>query len=167
VKKAEASQAREVTKRAIDLLKDMESGFEGDIGDLFSHFTGLPKGAPPELVTWALEHNNVSIEVASLVAHAFFDLLMVTAAFGFAHGQKEVIQAYCHDCHHTLEGNGHGFDQNDGWMDGDKLVHSGSCTYCRYCNPAIFKEQATGNAKPASDTTDLEGRLNTGADFPS
>lgn len=41
----------------------------------------------------------------------------------------------CNLCGHTLKDNSHGFDQNDAWMDGDKLVHSGSCTYCKICNP--------------------------------
>jgi hypothetical protein len=45
----------------------------------------------------------------------------------------------CPDCGHLLKDNLHGFDQNDAWMDGDKLVHSGHCTYCRECNPRIFK----------------------------
>lgn len=45
----------------------------------------------------------------------------------------------CPDCHHSLKENNHGFDQNDGWIEGDKLVHSGSCTYCRICNPRIFE----------------------------
>jgi len=30
-----------------------------------------------------------------------------------------------------------GFDQNDGHMEGEKLVHSGQCTYCVVCNPGI------------------------------
>lgn len=45
----------------------------------------------------------------------------------------------CNGCGHSLENNMHGFDQNDGWLDGDRLVHSGRCTYCKICNPAIFK----------------------------
>jgi hypothetical protein len=44
----------------------------------------------------------------------------------------------CPDCGHSLENNKHGFDQNDGCMDGDKLIHSGRCTYCRFCNLRIF-----------------------------
>jgi hypothetical protein len=36
-----------------------------------------------------------------------------------------------------------------------------------YDDPGWIAEQATETANPASDTTDLEGRLNTGADFPS
>ena len=39
----------------------------------------------------------------------------------------------CDLCGHPLENNSHGFDQNDAYMDGDKLVHSGHCTYCKYC----------------------------------
>lgn len=45
----------------------------------------------------------------------------------------------CNLCHHSLVDNSHGFDQNDGYMDGNKLVHSGACTYCKVCNPALFK----------------------------
>ena len=45
----------------------------------------------------------------------------------------------CGWCGHSLENNSHGFDQNDGWMEGDKLVHSGQCTYCRDCNPILFE----------------------------
>ncbi len=44
----------------------------------------------------------------------------------------------CPDCHHSLKDNSHGFDQNDGVMEGDKLIHSGRCTYCRICNSEIF-----------------------------
>ena len=43
----------------------------------------------------------------------------------------------CKDCGHSLRNNLHGFDQNDAFLDGDKLVHSGSCTYCRVCNPVL------------------------------
>lgn len=43
----------------------------------------------------------------------------------------------CISCGHSLDDNNHGFDQNDGYLDGDKLVHSGSCTYCRDCNPIL------------------------------
>jgi hypothetical protein len=39
----------------------------------------------------------------------------------------------CHWCKHSLKNNSHGFDQSDAWMDGDKLVHSGQCTYCKIC----------------------------------
>lgn len=41
----------------------------------------------------------------------------------------------CPSCRHSLKDNMHGFDQNDAWMDGDKLIHSGRCTYCAICNP--------------------------------
>lgn len=51
----------------------------------------------------------------------------------------------CDLCNHSLADNQHGFDQNDAWMEEDtgsetgyKLVHSGSCTYCRICNPRLF-----------------------------
>lgn len=39
----------------------------------------------------------------------------------------------CDLCDHTLVGNLHGFDQNDGWIEGDKFIHSGHCTYCKIC----------------------------------
>jgi len=39
----------------------------------------------------------------------------------------------CHLCGHSMKNNSHGFDQNDAWMDGDKLVHLGQCTYCKVC----------------------------------
>ena len=39
----------------------------------------------------------------------------------------------CSLCGHSLKDNSHGFDQNDAHMDGDKLVHSGHCTYCKEC----------------------------------
>jgi len=41
----------------------------------------------------------------------------------------------CNLCGHDLVDNKHGFDQNDAWMDGDKLKHGGTCTYCKFCNP--------------------------------
>lgn len=41
----------------------------------------------------------------------------------------------CTLCGHSLIDNEHGFDQNDAWMEGDKLVHSGRCTYCKICSP--------------------------------
>jgi hypothetical protein len=48
----------------------------------------------------------------------------------------------CRDCGHSLENNLHGFDQNDAWLDDqDHLVHSGHCTYCRFCNPRIFEKE--------------------------
>ncbi len=43
----------------------------------------------------------------------------------------------CPDCHHNLKDNDHGFDQNDGWIENNKLVHSGHCTYCKECNPVF------------------------------
>jgi hypothetical protein len=48
-----------------------------------------------------------------------------------------------------LKDNNHGFDQNDGVMDGNRLVHSGHCTYCRVCNsraavPPGTKEERKG-----------------------
>jgi len=47
----------------------------------------------------------------------------------------------CPDCRHSLKNNEHGFDQNDADMDGDVLVHSGQCTYCRECNPKMFEAE--------------------------
>lgn len=40
----------------------------------------------------------------------------------------------CGLCSHSLLNNEHGFDQNDGYMDGDNLIHGGRCTYCRVCS---------------------------------
>lgn len=55
----------------------------------------------------------------------------------------------CPDCKHSQENNLHGFDQNDAWLEDDptsesgyRLVHSGSCTYCRFCNPGLFEAVA-------------------------
>lgn len=45
----------------------------------------------------------------------------------------------CTLCGHTLKNNKHGFDQNDGYLQGDKLIHNGTCTYCKFCNP-IFAD---------------------------
>lgn len=42
-------------------------------------------------------------------------------------------QPTCPSCNHSLKDNDHGFDQNDAHMEGDKLVHSGCCTYCKVC----------------------------------
>lgn len=39
----------------------------------------------------------------------------------------------CPTCHHSMENNQHGFDQNDGHMEGEKLILSGRCTYCKIC----------------------------------
>ena len=49
----------------------------------------------------------------------------------------------CEICEDSLDGNSHGFDQNDGYMDGDKLILYGTCTYCRICFPR--------SSKPAPD----------------
>ena len=43
----------------------------------------------------------------------------------------------CNACKHSLIDNGHGLDQNDMWMEGDELVFSGHCTYCKECSPAL------------------------------
>ena len=47
----------------------------------------------------------------------------------------------CPDCHHSLENNNHGFDQNDfEWLEAEEtFIHSGRCTYCEVCNPRIFE----------------------------
>lgn len=42
--------------------------------------------------------------------------------------------AICNLCGHSLDGNAHGFDQNDADIDDDgNLFHSGRCTYCKKC----------------------------------
>lgn len=45
----------------------------------------------------------------------------------------------CTLCSHSLENNDHGFDQNDFYFDGDKLIHVGRCTYCIECNSKLKK----------------------------
>lgn len=47
---------------------------------------------------------------------------------------------HCNLCQHSLEGNSHGFDQNDAWLEDDplsetgyKVVHGGVCSYCKVC----------------------------------
>ena len=55
--------------------------------------------------------------------------------------QTEKEKGICGLCGHSLENNIHGFDQNDAHMEGDKLVHHGTRTYCRKCNPGIFKRR--------------------------
>ena len=45
----------------------------------------------------------------------------------------------CGFCGHYLENNSHGIDQNDVYYDstdGD-YKHTGSCTYCKECNPRL------------------------------
>lgn len=59
--------------------------------------------------------------------------------------KRKVKADMCPDCKHSLKDNMHGFDQNDAHMEGNKLVHHGTCTYCRECNPKIFEEKADGN----------------------
>jgi len=44
----------------------------------------------------------------------------------------------CSFCGHSLVNNPHGLDQNDVFMDGDKLIHSGSCTYCKHCRAGNY-----------------------------
>jgi len=48
----------------------------------------------------------------------------------------------CGLCHHSFKDNNHGFDQNDAYMDGDVMVHCGSCTYCNVCNPSLHENEA-------------------------
>lgn len=48
------------------------------------------------------------------------------------HSKCEAV--ICGLCNHSTEANQHGFDQNDAYMDGDKLIHSGRCTYCKGCH---------------------------------
>jgi hypothetical protein len=49
----------------------------------------------------------------------------------------------CPFCGHLLENNDHGLDQNDATLNElYEFVHSGSCTYCRVCNPEIFQEKS-------------------------
>lgn len=46
----------------------------------------------------------------------------------------EGMSGECKLCGHSLDGNAHGFDQNDADIDDDgNLVHSGRCTYCKKC----------------------------------
>ena len=52
---------------------------------------------------------------------------------GPRHGARAEM---CGLCQHPLEDNAHGPDQNDFEMNGDKLKHFGTCTYCKYCNGA-------------------------------
>ena len=63
------------------------------------------------------------------------------ARYGYEAGYLAGCQAerapVCDLCKHSLANNDHGFDQNDAMMDDDKLVHSGSCTYCNECNPSL------------------------------
>jgi len=43
----------------------------------------------------------------------------------------------CDTCGHSLVGNSHGFDQNDGYLDEEgNLVLYGTCTYCKVCRGA-------------------------------
>lgn len=49
------------------------------------------------------------------------------------------VEGICSLCHHSLENNPHGFDQNDAHIDKTgKMTHSGQCTYCKECrlNPS-------------------------------
>lgn len=48
----------------------------------------------------------------------------------------------CNMCDHWMENNSHGFDQNDGHVEYNsdrepRLIHSGTCTYCKECNPYL------------------------------
>jgi len=52
---------------------------------------------------------------------------------------EATVENKCSLCGHSLKDNLHGFDQNDGVMQGDRLVHTGTCTYCKFCNPTFRK----------------------------
>ena len=62
----------------------------------------------------------------------------------------------CNLCGHSLTDNEHGFDQNDAWMDGEKLVHSGLCTYCKACQsmPAQEIKERLAKREAPSDEPD-------------
>ena len=65
---------------------------------------------------------------------------------------KEVKnESVCPDCGHSLVDNNHGPDQNDYEydMENDTFIYVGSCTYCKYCNPALTPIEA--NNKEASN----------------
>ena len=43
----------------------------------------------------------------------------------------------CANCAHSLIDNLHGFDQNDWYVEHNKLIYFGCCTYCKECNPDL------------------------------
>jgi hypothetical protein len=56
---------------------------------------------------------------------------------------QAVTNDLCFNCGHSFVGNVHGPDQNDMYMDElNKLQFTGTCTYCRTCNPRIFDKEA-------------------------
>ena len=61
----------------------------------------------------------------------------------------------CGDCGHSIDANPHGFDQNDFvWShEANDYVHRGACTYCRECNPEIFKQKETKNDSDTASIT--------------
>ena len=55
---------------------------------------------------------------------------------------------YCSLCGHSLENNQHGLDQNDSELsDKGELRHSGSCTYCKECNPSMITGPSCSGGK--------------------
>lgn len=66
----------------------------------------------------------------------------------------QVLDEICSSCNHSLENNSHGFDQSDAHMDGDTLVHSGRCTYCKECNPRLkaLLDEISNETTRQSDT---------------
>ena len=52
--------------------------------------------------------------------------------------QKAILGVF--SCKHDLTGNQHGFDQNDGWMEGENFVHSGVCIPLS-CNPRLASKE--------------------------
>ena len=50
----------------------------------------------------------------------------------------------CDICHHTLDNNRHGLDQNDGYIDDEgNLILYGTCTYCGFCNGRLVNDDPT------------------------
>lgn len=58
----------------------------------------------------------------------------------YKHDHMKLELVPCDMCGHFLANNSHGLDQNDVSMDENEIVtHSGSCTYCKECNPRLSK----------------------------
>ena len=45
--------------------------------------------------------------------------------------RRAVDEYECILCGHSKVDNKHGFDQYDMYMNGDKVIHTGRCTYCK------------------------------------
>lgn len=58
--------------------------------------------------------------------------------------KEAVEESCCRDCKHIKVDNQHGFDQNDGVLVGNTIVHSGFCTYCKYCQAETRRTVAYG-----------------------